>query len=112
MDGPELVHLSWEEIYITHRPPPESIVHEYANKVYVPMNLGSFVPFRISNEHVDALPDSPLAMVLTGSTSMPLPWDGNPPVILQFEIRTAPYRIASSKYYAMLHLGQIGRAHV
>lgn len=60
----QFVRLTWQEIYITHRPPPESVVPEHAGKVFVLMNLGSFAPFRISNEDVDALPTSPLPIEL------------------------------------------------
>lgn len=106
LKGDELVHLSWQEIYITHRPPPESVVHEHANKLYIPMNLGSTVPFRISNDHVDALPLSPWPIELTGCSPMPLPWDGSFPVTLQFDLRDVGVQFQT--FYGMLTLGRCG----
>ncbi|PIL37579.1 hypothetical protein GSI_01273 [Ganoderma sinense ZZ0214-1] len=97
---PQPVRLTWQEVYITCRPPPESIVPEHAGKVFVPMNLGSFVPFRILDKDIDALPTSPVPIELTACGALELPWDGDPPVILQFQSRI------SFRFYAMLHLGQ------
>ncbi|KAM5542359.1 hypothetical protein V8D89_003818 [Ganoderma adspersum] len=92
---------TWKEIYITHRPPPESTVPEHADKVFVLINLGSFVPFRISDRDVDALPTSPLSIVLAACSAISLPWYGDPPIILQFK-SCVPLRY---NYHAMLHLG-------
>ncbi|TBU28712.1 hypothetical protein BD311DRAFT_313844 [Dichomitus squalens] len=106
------VHLSWQEIYITHRPPPESAIHEHANKLFVSLNLGYSVPFRINNKDIDNLPDSPWPMALTRCTNMPeLPWDGSPPITLQLDLLDRDLELRTC--FAMLSLGRCTskRAH-
>lgn len=103
-DGRQVIRPVWQEIYIAHRPPSESIDSEHTRGVFVPMNLGSSVPFRISATDVDALPASPLPIQLTACTPISLPWSGDPPAILQFKSRS------SAEFYAMLHLGRCNSA--
>ena len=106
-DGRRYLRPTWKEIYITHRPPPESVVPAHANQVFVAMNLGSFVPFRISDNDVNALPSSPVPMVLTACTSIPLPWHGATPAILKFKFASTNGELES--YCVVLHLARCAR---
>ncbi|KAM5542366.1 hypothetical protein V8D89_003825 [Ganoderma adspersum] len=74
----------WKKLYIAHRPPPDTPTPDAATSLYMPLNLGVLIPFRIPGKNIQALHAS-TRLRLVSVSEMSLPWTGSPPITLTFQ---------------------------
>ncbi|PIL37585.1 hypothetical protein GSI_01279 [Ganoderma sinense ZZ0214-1] len=78
------VHAVWKKLYIAHRPPPDTLAPDASTSLYIPLNLGVLMPFRVPGGSIHELHVS-TGLRLASVSPMTLPWTGSSPVTLTFE---------------------------